>query len=263
MAGPLLGGIDCGARFVKAVLVAEGRIAWRAVAPSGYEGGEAAARLFDGLCAEAGVAPGAVAALGVTGSWRGDLGRGASAVTPVTAAARGARLLAGDQAAVIEVGAEETRALRCGPGGKVLDFAENEKCAGGAGIFVETMARILDAPVEEMGALSLAGGGALRIDSLCAIFAESEVVGLVHRGERREEIARAVHEALARRVAALARRVGAGGTPLFVGGVALDAGMVAALGRALGREVKVPDAPQLCGAAGAAVAAGERRGGAG
>ena len=129
-------------------------------------------------------------------------------ITEVSAAARGAIALDPRIRTVIDVGAEEGRAIKINAVGKVLDFAINEKCAAGTGAFMEAMARALEVPLEQLGPLSLQSTKAVAINAQCAVFAESELVTLVHSQTPKPDMARAVHDAIADRIVSLVRRVG-------------------------------------------------------
>jgi predicted CoA-substrate-specific enzyme activase len=131
----------------------------------------------------------------------------------------------------------------------------NDKCAAGTGKFLEVMAKALGFTLEELGEASIAATTGIQISSMCTVFAESEVTGLVHRGEDRGRIARGLHEAIARRTLGALRRVGAQGPLVFAGGVACNPAMVTLVRDGFAGEVLVPDEAQLVGAYGAALSA--------
>ncbi len=158
---------------------------------------------------------------------------------------------------VIDVGAEEGRAIRCTEEGKVLDFALNEKCAAGAGAFTEAMSRALEVEIEALGQMSLASTQAIPMNAQCAVFAESEVVSLLHAKVAKADIARAVHDAIASRIVSLARKIGFQPDVVLIGGVAHNIGFVDSLQRALECEVVIPEDPEYIGAYGAALAAAQ------
>jgi predicted CoA-substrate-specific enzyme activase len=135
----------------------------------------------------------------------------------------------------------------------------NDRCAAGAGRFLKVMASALGCTIETFGATALAGGGDVTLNSLCAVFAESEVVGLLTRGVRRESIARAVHRTLLARTLPMLRRVSTAPPIVFAGGGALNPCLLALLEEALGMPVVVPPDPQSIGARGAALLAAEGR----
>ncbi len=121
---------------------------------------------------------------------------------------------------MLDIGGQDTKAIALRPDGRVANFEMNDKCAAGTGRFLEVMARALGFSLEEMGTAALVATSGVQISSMCTVFAESEVTGLVHRGEDRGRIARGLHEAIARRTVSALRRVGAAGPLVFAGGVA-------------------------------------------
>jgi benzoyl-CoA reductase subunit D len=159
---------------------------------------------------------------------------------------------------IIDVGAEEARAVKCDDKGIMVDFVVNERCAAGAGAFIEAMARALEVKLEDMGPLSLKAERASPINATCVIFGESDVVTLIHRQESKPEIARAVFDAMADRVSSMVHRLGINPDVVLVGGVAKDVGFVASLRRKLGVDVLIPEYPKFAGALGAALVAVSR-----
>ena len=156
-----------------------------------------------------------------------------------------------------DVGAEEGRTIRCDETGKVIDFAFNEKCAAGAGTFAEGMARALQVPLKELGPLAQTSKAAVQMNAQCAVFAESEVVTLIHAKTPREDIARAVLDAIASRIISMVRKVGFEKDVALIGGMAHNPGYVEAMKRGLEMDVHVPEEPEYVGALGAALAAME------
>jgi benzoyl-CoA reductase subunit D len=159
---------------------------------------------------------------------------------------------------IIDVGAEEARAVKCDEKGIMVDFVVNERCAAGAGAFIEAMARALEVKLEEMGPLSLKAERASPINATCVIFGESDVVSLIHRQESKPEIARAIFDAMADRVSSMVYRLGVNPDVVLVGGVGKDVGFVASLKRKLGIDILIPEQPEFVGALGAALVAASR-----
>ncbi|HSO72711.1 MAG TPA: acyl-CoA dehydratase activase, partial [Thermodesulfobacteriota bacterium] len=176
-------------------------------------------------------------------------------ITEVSAVARGAMAVDPRIRTVVDVGAEEARAIRINAAGQVLDFAINEKCAAGTGAFTEAMARALEVTVDQLGPLSLRSTQAVAMNAQCAVFAESELVTLVHSQTPKPDMARAVHDAIADRIVSLVRRVGMEKEVLLVGGVARNVGLVDSLKRGLDTEIFIPETPETVGAYGAALLA--------
>lgn len=181
---------------------------------------------------------------------------GAPSITEIRAYARGAHALFPGCRTVLDIGGQDTKAIALDGAGRVLKFEMNDRCAAGAGRFLEMMAGALGYRIGDFGAGALAGEQGLRLNSMCAVFAESEVVGLVTRGERREDIALAVHQAIVKRSLAMLQRVSTAPPVVFAGGAARNPCLARILGEALGCPVLVPADPQLVGALGAALLAG-------
>ena len=137
----------------------------------------------------------------------------------------------------------------------------NDRCAAGTGAFLEAMANTLEVGIEELGSHALASAEAVRINSLCTVFAQSEVVSLVSRGADSRAIALGVHEAIATRVAGMVRRISPKERVVFAGGGALNACLERLLSKKLGIELTVPEQPQIVGALGAALVARGLNGG--
>lgn len=253
-------GIDCGARTIKVLILQDSKVLAKSSALTGFDQKAAVEQAFQSALQKAAIARERIEHVTATGIGRKVLRTASianSEITEVSADAKAAVFLFPAVRTVIDVGAEEGRAIRCEANGKVKDFAVNEKCAAGAGTFLETMARALEIKLEEMSALSLKSQQIIPMNAQCAVFAESEVVSLIHAGTAKEDIVRAVHEAMADRIAAMARRVGIEREVALVGGVGRDPGFLAALRSELGLDVLVPPEPEYVGALGAALIASE------
>jgi benzoyl-CoA reductase subunit D len=212
---------------------------------------------FDQALGTAGLDKGKVDRVVATGTGRKDCAFADEEITEVGAAAKGAVNRLKSCRTVVDVGAEEGRTVRCDERGKVIDFAFNEKCAAGAGTFAEGMARALQVPLEELGPLSLKSQQAVQMNAQCAVFAESEVVTLIHNKTPREDIARAVLDAVASRIISMVRKVGFQKDIALIGGMALNPGFVEAMKRGLETDVHVLEDCEYIGALGAALAAAE------
>ena len=137
----------------------------------------------------------------------------------------------------------------------------NDRCAAGTGKFLDVVARTLEMGLDELGAYHFrAKGTPLTINSTCAVFAESEIIGLLGDEQPIEEIVSGIHYSIAKRMVKLLKRVGIRETIFFDGGPALNEGLVNAVENELGRAVFVPEHPQITTAVGAAVLAKESYG---
>ena len=254
----LVAGIDIGAKNVHAVLIREGVIIAKAAVASGFDHEESAERGLREAASIGGVRREDIKTIAATGAGRKALAFAAQQPTEIAADAKGASYLYPAARTVVDVGADEARAIRLGENGKVVDFAINEKCAAGAGAFVEAMSRALEMPLADFAKASLESNQTIPMNAQCTGFAESEVVSLIHANTPPADIARAVHDAMASRVSTMVRRVGVEDPVVLGGGAALNMGFVMALSGALGGvDVKVlPDAEYI-GALGAALIAAE------
>ncbi len=174
--------------------------------------------------------------------------------TEIKAYAIGAYHLYPDVQTVLDIGGQDSKVISIGPGGRVLRFEMNDRCAAGTGRFLENMAHALALGVEEFGRHALqAEGQAVTVSSMCTVFAESEVVSLIARGEDSRRVAFGLHQAIADRTSAMVRRVGLRERFVFAGGVANNPCLRQLFAEALGVPVTVPDNPQILGALGAAL----------
>jgi predicted CoA-substrate-specific enzyme activase len=171
----------------------------------------------------------------------------------------GARYLYSGCHTVIDIGGQDCKVILMSHEGEVQKFEMNDRCAAGTGKFLEIMANTLEVKIGELGNLALSASRKVQINSLCTVFAESEVVSLIARGEEPSAIALALHDAVATRIATMARRVSIRETVIFAGGAALNQCLRELVGEKLGVELTVPDKPQIVGAVGAAILAGQKR----
>lgn len=248
-------GVDCGAKYVKALIVQNSKVLAKSSVLTGFDQKAAATKAFESALKTAGLTMEDLAHITATGAGKNEATFAQSTVTEVGANARAINNLFPSVRTIIDVGAEEGRAIRINGSGKVVDFAINEKCAAGAGTFTETMARALEITVEEMGLLSLKSQKAVPMNAQCAVFAESEVVSLIHAKHSKEDIARAVHDAIADRIASMARKIGIEKDVSLVGGVSKNAGFVDSLKRDLHVDLLIPEDPEYSCALGAAIVA--------
>ena len=205
----------------------------------------------------AGISPDDLAALGATGYGRDLPGEATARATEVFCQARAVHRLVPEARTIIDIGGQDSKVIRLDEDGYPLDFALNDRCAAGTGRFLEVMAVALGLGVEELGELAAQAPEPCPISSTCTVFAESEVVALLSRGEDRGCIAAGLCQAVARQMVALGARVGIRQPVALVGGVAHNAGVRRALADQLGRAPLVPKMPQMTAAFGAAIVAAD------
>jgi len=249
-------GVDLGSTAIKAVLLADGMTVKACrVALTGHNARQSAEQLVAALLDEAGVTPDQVARTVATGYGRLYYDPADREVSEITCHARGTRLVMPQARTIVDIGGQDSKVISLADTGRVLDFAMNDKCAAGTGRFLEVMSRALDVPIEQFGRLAEASTKDVAISTTCTVFAESEVVGLVARGEALPDIVAAIHRSIAARIAALVRRVGPAAPVVSTGGVAQNPAAIAALATELDQPVEVAPDPQFTGAIGAALVA--------
>jgi benzoyl-CoA reductase subunit D len=251
-------GIDMGIQTVKVVILKDGAVAARAKTFSGFEPTKAAEQAFNEALKKTNATKDQVSLVLATGSGMDMAPYSNGNVSMMGADAKAGVYLCPTARTIIDVGAEEARAVKCDERGVMLDFVVNERCAAGAGTFIEAMARALEVKMEDMGPLSLKAERASPINATCVIFGESDVVSLIHRQESKPEIARAVFDAMADRVSSMVHRLGINPDVVLIGGVAKDVGFIDSLKRKLGTNILVPENPEYAGALGAALTAANR-----
>ena len=175
-------------------------------------------------------------------------------ISEIKAYSLGAYHLYPDAGTVLDIGGQDSKVIRMGPGGRVLRFEMNDRCAAGTGRFLENMARTLGMEVDEFGPHALeAGGRPVQISSMCTVFAESEVVSLIARGEDSHRVALGLHQSIVDRVGGMIRRTGVAERFVFAGGVAQNRCLQQLFAESLAVPITVPDEPQIVGALGAAL----------
>jgi predicted CoA-substrate-specific enzyme activase len=249
-------GIDMGAKSTKAVIMdGERRVCGKASVKTRPDFAAVAREVLNLALQRAGLKENDLNYIATTGFGRYNVPFRDVQITDITCVGRGAVFLFPKTRCVLDIGAQSTRALRVSDTGKVREFRTNDKCAAGAGGFIERAAKYLETGIETVGELSLQANNPQTISSVCAVLAESEIINHVSSGESVENILRGVHNSLATRALALLRRAGMEDEVTFVGGVARQQGMVKALEETLKRKINVSDQPQMVGALGAALLA--------
>jgi len=248
-------GIDIGSITTKAAVMADGKLLGTRVIFTGYNSEAAGRRVFEELLDELRLDPSAVRKIISTGYGRNSVTFVNKSMTEIICHGAGAHYLNPGVRSIIDIGGQDSKVIVIDEKGKVKNFAMNDKCAAGTGRFLEVMARALEVDLDGFGTLSLKAGSPSKISSLCTVFAESEVISLISKGERRENIIAGIHESIAARVAAMANRVGIVPPVVMTGGVAKNRGVVKAMEKKLGVSIDVSPYAQVNGAIGAAVLA--------
>ena len=253
------GGVDVGSTQTKAVIVDESRtILARILIPTGANVSRAGENSFVKACEAAGLPREAVGYVVGTGYGRYKILFGDAQITEITCHARGAQSLFPATRTVIDMGGQDTKAIKVGPDGSVVDFSMNDKCAAGTGRFLSAAADVTGVGLDEIGPLALQAKVPVRLTSVCTVFVESDIMSYLAQRKTIEDILGGVHKAIATRTMSLIRRVGVENEVTFTGGVSLNIGMVRALEEVLGQPINVSAEGHYMGALGASLFALER-----
>ncbi|MCF8075787.1 MAG: acyl-CoA dehydratase activase [Desulfotignum sp.] len=251
----IFAGIDIGSNTAKAALIQDRAIIGVRVIPTGYHHLKAGTRVFEDLLDQTGLSRSDIRAIVSTGYGRASIDFADKAMTEILCHGAGAFFLNPDIRGVIDVGGQDSKAIALDDQGQVDNFAMNDKCAAGTGRFLEVMANALEVALDQMGEVSLTADHPSKISSICTVFAESEVISMIARQEKRKNIIAGIHQAAAARVAILAAKIRIQRPVMMTGGVAKNPGMIAALETQLNQALILSPYCQETGAIGAAVLA--------
>lgn len=248
-------GIDIGSITTKIAVMENRNILYADVSDTGYDAAKSWQNAFDKAMEALQLKAGTISRVVSTGYGRNSVDIAVKKVTEIMCHAEGARYFKPDMQSVIDIGGQDSKFIRMGTDGKVSDFIMNDKCAAGTGRFLEVMARALELKLEDFGQLSLTARKPAKISSMCTVFAESEVVSLVSRGESRANIVAGIHESIAARIVSMMGRCGAAKPVVLTGGVAKNVGIQKAIENRIRMKISVPPTAQVNGAIGAALLA--------
>jgi predicted CoA-substrate-specific enzyme activase len=248
-------GIDIGSITAKAAVLNNGHIMGTKVMFTGYNAKQAGKMVMDDLLQEINLSMDAVHAVVSTGYGRNSVDFANKSITEITCHGVGAHFINPAIRFIIDVGGQDSKVIKIDADGRVIDFAMNDKCAAGTGRFLEVMARALEVDLDEFGAICLRAEKPAKISSICTVFAESEVISLISKGETRENIIAGIHDSVASRISAMAKRVGVVEPVMMTGGVAKNIGAVKSLEEKLEISIQVSPYAQVNGAIGAAILA--------
>lgn len=248
-------GIDVGSITTKVAVVVDGELKLSKIGPTGYDAKKAAGMMFQQVLESLKLDRNNIHGIVSTGYGRNGVSFANKAITEITCHAAGAFFINPEVRSVIDIGGQDSKVISLNDKGRVSDFAMNDKCAAGTGRFLEVMARALEIELEKFGEMSLKSQAPSDISSLCTVFAESEVISLIAKGEKRENIVAGIHAAIGARIAAMAKRVKIAAPVMMTGGVAKNKGLVKALEKRLMQDILIVESAQVIGAIGAALLA--------
>jgi predicted CoA-substrate-specific enzyme activase len=247
-------GIDFGSTTGKAVILnQEGEVLAASVSQKGAVSDEGVKVALQMAFAEAGIQPTDIQRCVSTGYGRRMLDMADRTITEITCHARGAVAMVPEARLVIDIGGQDSKVIAVDESGLVTQFAMNDKCAAGTGKFLEVLARAVNVELDEMGAAALSATESVKITSMCATFAETEVIALLAEGTDKSVVLDGVHAAVANRIVGLVSRVGQRMPIVMTGGVARNIAAVKHIEMSLKAPLIIPSHPQIAGALGAAL----------
>jgi (R)-2-hydroxyacyl-CoA dehydratese activating ATPase len=243
-------GIDIGSRTIELVVLMDRKIVEKRQVDTGFDPMTRVREMIDGVEYDR---------IFATGYGRNlfEISFDAPTVTEIKAYGVGAGSLFRNVGTILDIGGQDSKAIALNENGKITKFEMNDRCAAGTGKFLEIMARTLGYTIDQFGAEALKATKNLQINSMCTVFAESEVTSLVARGEDPREIALGLHRSVVRRAVGMLKRMSVVNDMVFAGGVAKNPCIRRLLEETLKLQVLVPEDPQMVGALGAALLAGE------
>ncbi len=252
-------GCDIGSLTAKAVILRDGEeIIGYDIIRVKTNPGASAREALERASEKAGVSNTEIEAIVGTGYGKDSVPFASQTVSEISCHARGAWWSLPSVRTIIDIGGQDSKAIRIDENGNVARYIYNDKCAAGTGRFLEVMAKALDVDLAQMGELAEKSTETIRISNQCVIFAETEVVSLINEGRETCDIIRGLHHAMANRVASLAKSIEVHEEVVMTGGVAKNSGMFSALSEGLGLPVRaLPIDPQINGALGAALMAAD------
>lgn len=251
-------GVDVGSVAAKAVVLDthDMRVAGWAVVPTGWNARQAGEQVLEAACCKAAISRQTLGRVVGTGYGRVSLPFAHRVVTEITCHARGAQFLFPETGIVLDIGGQDSKVIATETDGTVSDFVMNDKCAAGTGRFLQVLSGILGMDMDSLSHAA-AQGQAASISSMCAVFAETEIIGLLAQGVPPADVAAGVFVSIARRMRGLAGRIPLRRQCTFTGGLAASPAFSHLLSLELGVAVNVPEHPQVVGALGAALLASQ------
>jgi len=249
-------GIDVGSSYIKLALLDDAEtMAFQDVIQRGADIDASCRACFDEMLNRCQIDRNQIEGIIATGYGRKQVTFCDDVITEITALAVGSYAIDRTIRCVIDIGGQDSKVIVIDQFGKVLDFMMNHKCSAGTGKFLEVTSASLGVPMEQLGPLSQESDKVLKLSSICTVFAESEIISCIARGEKKEDIIRALHRTISGQVRGLFSQINSfsDGTIVFVGGLALNDGMISELSETLKQRVLVPPHPQFVGACGAAI----------
>lgn len=244
----LKAGIDIGSRTIKLVLLEDEEILRQQVVLNTYDPVAVCKQLLDGLAYDSLVATGYGRHL-FENYWD------CHTITEIKAVSIGCRNIFKDCRTILDIGGQDTKAISLDKNGKIKKFEMNDRCAAGTGKFLEIVSTALGFSMEDFIANAQKAEKAVKINSMCTVFAESEIISLVSRGTSRENLAAGLHESIVTKCISMLDRVGISDPIAFCGGVAHNSYIKSLLETKLSKQILIAENPQIVAAYGCALCA--------
>ena len=252
-------GIDSGSTSTNAVIMDQDRkIVAFSVVRTGAKSGESADRILKEVLDKASLKREDISWIVSTGYGRVSIDFADENVTEISCHGKGAHYFNPKIRTILDIGGQDSKAIKLSETGDVSDFVMNDKCAAGTGRVLEMIARSLEVSLDELGAIALESKEKIEITSMCSVFAESEVISLIAQNKEKADIANGVCGAIANKAFGLLRRVGLEPDFMMTGGVAKNPGVVRAVEEKIGSKLYICEEPEIVGATGAALYALEQ-----
>lgn len=251
-------GIDIGSTASKGLVLKDGEDIVATAVVSVGAGTSGPAKVLAEVLERAELKREDIAYVMATGYGRNTFEAANAQMSELSCHAKGAHFLFPGVRTIIDIGGQDSKALKIADNGMLESFVMNDKCAAGTGRFLDVIAKVLEVDINDLENLDKLSTEEVIISSTCTVFAESEVISQLAKGTKREDIIKGIHKSIASRVGSLAKRVGIRDEVIMTGGVALNEGMVKALSENIGFEIQTSKYCQLNGALGAAVFAHQK-----
>lgn len=254
----IFAGIDIGSRAAKVVIMKDNKIISSAITDTGPESVKTAYRVIETALKGPGLSLGDLTYVVATGYGRVLVPFANENISEISCHAKGINWYFPSVRTILDMGGQDCKAINCDGRGLVTNFVMNDKCAGGTGRFLEMIADVLNVRLEDSGDIALQSRNSITFNTICAVFAKSDAIAYLRKGVNRSDILAGLHEAIATRSLNLLKRVGIEKDFAISGGISKNKGMVRKLTEKVGLEPLLCEDPQLAGALGAALFAGER-----
>ncbi len=248
-------GINIGAENLEVVILQDEQLLGYSIVPAGWDANIALQKALDEAVRQSKISSEDIKKVGVSATSDVNLNLPLAYFSELICSSRGAVWSFPSARTVIDIGAENNSVLSCDPDGRLVSSTKGTGCAAGTGAFLEEIATLLELKIEDLGELSRKSKKQVLMSSSCVVFAESEVISLVHQGYSKEDIVQAVNDSVTNRALSLFQVVGIKKDVVFIGGVAKNVGIVDSLNKKLGLSMLIPPEPGIITAVGAGLLA--------